>query len=215
MIEEIDSIVWGGTMKTNRIEPLDNNITLHNCNLDINSIVSNINNILEESSPLFFHNKKLEFQNSNIRLNNTNLHNNCIHTNHLKKLIIDKDYLKSNSILGEHIVEKTINTKHLDNNIIISKNLTNKCILNKHLNNNIIKIHNLDPNIGYIFQKFQLDNGITTLDLDYLKCSNIGIKDDTGKIIWKIELDKETNNLLFLKLVDGKYIKHKITMENI
>ena len=211
-MDEIDSIVWGGTMRTNRIEPLIGNIDLHNCNFDLNSIVSNINKVLDDSSPLFFYNKKIEFQNSNIRLNNNNLYNNCIRSKHLKKQLIDKDFLQKNSIIGDHIIEKAITTKHLDNNIILSNNLTNKCVLNKHLTRNSIKIHNLDPNIGYIFEKFQLEQGITTLDLEYLKCSNIGIKDDKGNIIWKIELEKHTNNLLFQKLVDGKYIKQNISL---
>ena len=102
--------------------------------------------------------------------------------------------------------------KHLQDNIIVSKNVTPKCILNKHLSNNSVKIHNLDPNIGYIYDKFKLENGITSLDLEYLQCSNIGIKDDNGKIIWKIELEKDTNNLLFKKIVDGEYITQNIAL---
>ena len=211
-INEIESIVWGGTMKTNRIEPLINNIDLYNCNLDLNSIVSNINQVLDESSPLLFHNKKIEFLNSNVQLNNTNLHANCIHSNHLKKQIIDTDYLKNNSIIREHIGEKVICSKHLEDNIIFSNNLTSKCILNKHLTRNSIKIHNLDPNIGYIYEKFKLENGITSLDLEYLQSSNIGIKDDNGQIIWKIELEKDTHNLLFKKLVNGEYITQNIAL---
>ena len=50
-MEEIESIVWGGTMKTNRIEPIIHNIDLHNCTLDLNSMVSNINQVLDDSSP--------------------------------------------------------------------------------------------------------------------------------------------------------------------
>lgn len=209
-MEEIDSIVWGGTMKTNRIEPLINNIDLYNCNLDLNSIISNLKQVLDDSSPLLFHNQKIDFKNSIVKVNNTNLHNNCIQTKHLTKYIIDKEYLKNNCISNQHIIDKSISTNHLQENIILSKHLTSKCIVNKHLTNNCIKIRHLDPNISYIFEKFHLQNGITTLDLQTINCNNIGFKDDAGKVIWKIELDKETNNLVFYQFIDNQYKLVKI-----
>lgn len=210
---DIDSVVLGDTMKVNKVEPLNNTITISNIDIDRQSISNNIDKIIDKNNFYLDTQSNLNVNLNDIKIDTINLKTHIIDNIHLKsKPIIDKIHLKSNSIELHHLCSNIIENKHLKNNSITSRNIVNNSITFQHIANNTIKLQNIDHNIGYIFNNFTLENGINRLNINEL-----GITNSTDvKPLWLIQINNTTNNLEFLQLnTQNEYIKrHEITYIN-